>query len=352
MSLSSIIKRLTHKGKTEQTILEKELEAAYKDNLTGLPGRSYIERLSMKPLPADIKGGLFLEIDDFTNINQKYGSTERDKILRQQAQILSGLINNKSNAFRYDDNQFLLLLNNSDGTAEDMTNKLRKKLGEYYNRRIGNAEKGFIISTLNLEEGTMKEEISKSRKSIKESILERYRRKGAEKQKPIAILERREELALYIRYRLGQTTISSKEEIEMLFKDIDHKQKSRLEKCSKAIQESGLDIAVFMSYDEVSELMKWNNNLDTMIIYKFKEGKQYVSSFIEKANMINPDMTYIVPFGNPEDMETLVMMDQIREKEHKNVIFSENQDLQTILRTIKDYDLPKWARSRCPIASL
>ena len=233
-----------------------------------------------------------------------------------------------------------------------MTNKLRKKLGEYYNRRIGNAEKGFIISTLNLEEGMMKEEISKSRKSIKESILERYRRKGAEKQKPIAILERREELALYIRYRLGQTTISSKEEIEMLFKDIDHKQKSRLEKCSKAIQESGLDIAVFMSYDEVSELMKWNNNLDTMIIYKFKEGKQYVSSFIEKANMINPDMTYIVPFGNPEDMETLVMMDQIREKEHKNVIFSENQDLQTILRTIKDYDLPKWARSRCPIASL
>lgn len=350
MSLLSLIKRLTRK-EPEQTI-KKELEEAYKDNLTGLPGRLYVERLSTKPLPADIKKGIFLEIDDYGHVNQKHGLNEGEKLLRATAQILSGLIRNERNAFRYDDNQFLLLIKDSYGTAEDMTDRIKKKLGEYYHRRLGGMENGFIISTLNLEEGTLKEEISKSKNSIKESIFDRYRRKGAEKQKTTAIIERREELALYLRYRLGQVSISSKEEMEILFKDVDYEQKSRLENGSKAIQDSGLEIAVFMNYKEISELIKWNESFDTMIIYKLKEDKRYVSNFIEEMNAINPSITYIVPFGDPEDMETLVIMDQIREKEYKNVIFSKNKDLQTILKTIKDYDLPKWARSRYSTASL
>lgn len=100
---------------TGQKKREWELEKlAYQDPLTGLPNRNQMEKwiqndpeLFRKEMTV-----LFIDIDYFRTINDNFGHAIGDRVLKTIAERLTHCIKEESFLFRYDGEEFILLLEN------------------------------------------------------------------------------------------------------------------------------------------------------------------------------------------------------------------------------------------------
>lgn len=86
-------------------------ETAQKDHLTGLPNRRHLEdRLAMMMEEGTQFCVAMIDLDNFKRINDSWGHTVGDNILRGAAQLLRQNVKGKDFAARYGGDEFVLLL--------------------------------------------------------------------------------------------------------------------------------------------------------------------------------------------------------------------------------------------------
>ena len=104
------------------TNISKKVE---RDSLTGLYRKSYLNNIIKDKIKDKIKFGLVvLDIDNFKQINDKYGHIVGDKVLQEFVHIISNTIRKTDMFARWGGEEFLLLL--EDTTQEDALKKVEK----------------------------------------------------------------------------------------------------------------------------------------------------------------------------------------------------------------------------------
>ena len=118
-------------------VAEHMNQAVTKDELTDLYNRGYInEKLHIELLSSSLKNEplsiIFVDLDFFKMINDKYGHLIRAQVLQEFAEELKGHIRNtKSWAARYSDEEFMICLTNTDSeAARAIAEKIRKSVTE------------------------------------------------------------------------------------------------------------------------------------------------------------------------------------------------------------------------------
>jgi diguanylate cyclase (GGDEF)-like protein len=97
-------------------VQQKQLEKmAYYDPLTDLPNRRLFEKLIKREFASMQRYGheavlVFLDIDDFKQINDTYGHTVGDEVLRQLADLLKNKIRESDTVARFGGEEFIILL--------------------------------------------------------------------------------------------------------------------------------------------------------------------------------------------------------------------------------------------------
>lgn len=133
-SISFAVKAARHAEDTvaSQATLE---EQARRDALTGLFNRHYLDQALAKAFKAASAQGamplslIFLDLDHFKRVNDRYGHQTGDEVLRQFGQILLGQCRENDIAARYGGEEFVILLPNT--PIEDAVNvaeRLRSQL--------------------------------------------------------------------------------------------------------------------------------------------------------------------------------------------------------------------------------
>ncbi|MEJ8764938.1 MULTISPECIES: bifunctional diguanylate cyclase/phosphodiesterase [unclassified Oceanobacillus] len=115
---------LIQREMTERKEYEQMMEnLAYVDPLTNLPNRNYMKKwVTEKQHPADTKITiLFIDIDRFKTINDNFGQDIGDQVFITLAKRLETCVGKESLIFRYDGEEFIILLENH--SRED-TNRL------------------------------------------------------------------------------------------------------------------------------------------------------------------------------------------------------------------------------------
>ena len=109
----AMILDITEKKKTDDTLNY----LAYYDSLTGLPNRSlFVDRLEQAMKVADryeqLVAVLFIDLDQFKNINDSLGHDAGDSLLKEAAERLSGCMRSSDTVARWGGDEFCLLLQN------------------------------------------------------------------------------------------------------------------------------------------------------------------------------------------------------------------------------------------------
>lgn len=90
------------------------LREANHDPLTGLLNRRTLESLADEWMQQNKKFSvIFLDIDHFKSVNDKYGHQKGDEVLRELGAMLSDQIGPHNHCFRYGGEEFVLLLSNA-----------------------------------------------------------------------------------------------------------------------------------------------------------------------------------------------------------------------------------------------
>ncbi len=109
----------------QDTLKMDRLEyAAFHDPLTGLGNRSMLwEHLKQLLKENQTFSLLFIDLDRFKEINDKYGHLTGDWYLKHYAEICSGLVRGKGQAYRFGGDEFLIIY--QDTAPEALLNQLR-----------------------------------------------------------------------------------------------------------------------------------------------------------------------------------------------------------------------------------
>jgi diguanylate cyclase (GGDEF)-like protein len=96
---------------------------AFHDSLTGLPNRELFERRLTESLADARREGrllsvLFVDLDGFKEANDTVGHGEGDRLLKEVAAALTGLVREDDMVARIGGDEFLVLLPNVSGTEE------------------------------------------------------------------------------------------------------------------------------------------------------------------------------------------------------------------------------------------
>ena len=115
--------------------LDKYMDAAHVDSLTGLYNRRYaklvFEEINSDAEQRDTWCIAMLDIDDFKHINDTYGHDSGDAVLREFARILKTSLRKTDYVFRWGGEEFLLLLRDTDISDSYYTlDKMRSRIQE------------------------------------------------------------------------------------------------------------------------------------------------------------------------------------------------------------------------------
>ncbi len=113
---------------------------AYHDELTGLPNRSLLlDRLNQGLIQAARRhkqmGLLLLDLDGFKSVNDQFGHSAGDQVLRQAATRIASCVRGGDTACRYGGDEFVVMLPDIDSevTATAVAEKIRLHLAVAYN---------------------------------------------------------------------------------------------------------------------------------------------------------------------------------------------------------------------------
>ena len=123
-------------------LAEKSAQArhfAYHDQSTGLPNRSLLlDRLTQAMIQANRQHRqlalLFLDLNGFKAVNDKFGHAVGDELLRQVSERLTSCIRGGDTACRYGGDEFIVMLPEIDGgeSAASVAEKIRIRLAAPY----------------------------------------------------------------------------------------------------------------------------------------------------------------------------------------------------------------------------
>lgn len=117
---------------SERKHIEEQIKfMAYYDTLTGLPNRALFimsleEELKKARLQKNSGGVLFLDLDNFKNINDTLGHDYGDRLLEATAERLKSVINGRNLISRFGGDEFILLIPDTEG--EEYIIKVTDKL--------------------------------------------------------------------------------------------------------------------------------------------------------------------------------------------------------------------------------
>ena len=101
---------------------------AYKDKLTGLFSRAYLDVWKTKWRKSGKSYSLVMaDTDDFKQINDKFGHLDGDKTLKRIADIFLASVREDDIIVRYGGDEYLLIL---PGASEDQSKALIKRISE------------------------------------------------------------------------------------------------------------------------------------------------------------------------------------------------------------------------------
>ncbi|WP_238883157.1 ABC transporter substrate binding protein [Clostridium sp. YIM B02551] len=127
----------SHSDIHDKKVQEEQIRRmAYYDSLTGLVNRSNFEiQVANKIKDTKNKSALiFMDLDNFKNVNDSFGHTLGDELIIQVANILKNIINEKGVVGRLGGDEFLILLTNIkensyvENILEEIINRFNKKI--------------------------------------------------------------------------------------------------------------------------------------------------------------------------------------------------------------------------------
>lgn len=126
---------------SERVALEHELKrAALEDPLTGLANRTLLSDRLEHALAAHSRGGagvalLFIDLDDFKSVNDRFGHAAGDRVLQIVSQRIRSVVRDIDTAGRLGGDEFAVVLEGLDrragqDTAQVVVDRLREELGD------------------------------------------------------------------------------------------------------------------------------------------------------------------------------------------------------------------------------
>lgn len=147
---------------------------SYHDPLTGLNNRSYGEKILTEyysdtrynNIPLSL---IFLDIDYFKNINDKYGHNTGDRMLKSISEVLKKSCRTSDHIIRWGGEEFIILLNKcSLELAVDLAERIRKNVEDYSDDEVGKITISLGVATLQPNE-TIHELISRADSALYQS---------------------------------------------------------------------------------------------------------------------------------------------------------------------------------------
>lgn len=116
--------------------MQQVQQFAHHDELTGLPNRRLLEdryelAIARSARQRDSVALLFIDIDGFKGVNERFGHVAADRVLQQFAVRLAAGIRATDTACRYGGDEFVVLLSDCDGweNASNTAATIRQRLG-------------------------------------------------------------------------------------------------------------------------------------------------------------------------------------------------------------------------------
>lgn len=136
------------------------LDAAYRDPLTGVGNRTALEKILKRDINLAKRhqhglSVLMMDLDHFKQVNDNYGHSMGDEVLRKSVEAIEHCIRQTDMCFRYGGEEFLILLNNADQAgALDIAKRIRERVE---NMRFKH-KKGIINITTSIGCATLQDE--------------------------------------------------------------------------------------------------------------------------------------------------------------------------------------------------
>lgn len=115
-------------------------DSIFRDELTGLHNRRYLNNELSKISPTDNVSVVMLDIDDFKSFNDKHGHDIGDLVLRAVGRELVGSIREEDIAARYGGEEFTLIFKNFNNKT-DIQNRVEEIRKKFENTVIGRNDK-------------------------------------------------------------------------------------------------------------------------------------------------------------------------------------------------------------------
>jgi diguanylate cyclase (GGDEF)-like protein len=136
----------------KQTYIKAEVleEMANTDYLTGLPNRRKIDKVLLKAIKAQRELSIiYLDIDHFKQINDSYGHSTGDLVLKEFTKITKGMLDKRDIIGRWGGEEFMLILKNKDlKEAQIFAESIREHVSQHPFSIIGNLTASFGVTEL------------------------------------------------------------------------------------------------------------------------------------------------------------------------------------------------------------